>query len=85
MMMMMMICLRVQKIGCGILGQCDCDAYATIDDDIVMAEIQTDQEIAREMRSNDRKDAEEPDYKGKEEEGKVEVSFSTLSEALGSH
>jgi hypothetical protein len=73
----------VRKIDCGVLGQYDYDAYATIDDDIVMAEAQTDEEIVREMGSKDEKEAElEEEDKEEEEEEKVELSIPTLSEAL---
>jgi hypothetical protein len=75
----------VRKVDCGVLGQYDYDAYATIDDDdIVMAEAQTDEEIVREMRSKDGKEAEEPEEEDKEEEEeeKLELSVPTLSEAL---
>jgi hypothetical protein len=74
----------VRKVNCGVLGQYDCDAYATINDDIVTAETQTDEETVREMGSKDEKKAEEPEEedKEKEEEEKVELSIPTLSEAV---
>jgi hypothetical protein len=73
----------VRKTDCGVLGQYDYDAYATIDDDIFTAETQTDEEIVREMGSKDEKEAEEPEEEDKEEEEKKgELSIPTLSEAL---
>jgi hypothetical protein len=73
----------VRKVDCGVLGQYDYDAYANMDDDIVTAETQTDEEIVREMKSKDGKEAEEPEEEDKEEEEEVvELSVPTLSEAL---
>jgi hypothetical protein len=60
----------VRKVDCGVLGQYDYDAYVTIDDDIVTAETQTDEEIVREMRSKNEEEAEEPEEEDEEEEGK---------------
>jgi hypothetical protein len=60
----------VWKVGCGILGQYDCDAYEAPDDDITY-KTQTDKEIVREMRSESGKKAEElaeRDGEEKEEE-----------------
>jgi hypothetical protein len=60
-------------------GTDDYDAYSTIDDDIVTAERQTDEEIVREMGIKDEKEAEEPEEEAREEEEeeKVELSIST--------
>jgi hypothetical protein len=69
----------MRKVYCGVLGQYGYDAYATIDDGIITAETQTDEEIVREMGSKDEKEAEEPEEEDKEEEKeKVELSIPTL-------
>jgi hypothetical protein len=65
----------VRKIDCGVLGQYDYDAYATIYDDIVTAETQTDEEIVTEMRSKDGKEAEEPEEDEEDEEEELSCQF----------
>jgi hypothetical protein len=68
----------VRKVGRDILASYDLDAYVSIDDDVVMAEIQTEEDIAVEVK---RKETNEP---GEEEDHDqdTEVAVPTLSEAL---
>jgi hypothetical protein len=63
------------------LGQYDYDAYATIDEDIVTTEAQTDDDIVSEVK----KDRAEEDIEEEDEEGGEEcseVSIPTVSNAL---
>jgi hypothetical protein len=63
---------RTRKVNCDELGQYDYEAYATIDDDIVTTEAQTDEDIVSEVK----KDTEE----GGEEFS--EDSIPTVSDAV---
>ncbi|XP_023721482.1 tigger transposable element-derived protein 4-like [Cryptotermes secundus] len=66
----------LRKVNCDELGQYDYEAYATIDDNIVTTEAQTDDDIVSEVK----KDTEEEDEEGGEECS--EVSIPTVSDAL---
>jgi hypothetical protein len=64
---------RVRKIDFHVLGHYEYDAYATIDDDIVTTEAQTDKDIVREVRNKNGKldpEKEEDDKEEEEEEEK---------------
>jgi hypothetical protein len=65
----------VRKNGCDVLGRREYDAYATIDDDIVTTEAQTDEV----RHKNGKLDPEqEEDKEEEEEEQKAEVPIPTL-------
>jgi hypothetical protein len=75
----------VRKIDCDVLGHYDYDKYATIDDDIVTTEEQTDEDIVREVRNKNGKldpEQEEEDKEEEEEEEKAEVPAPSVSETL---
>jgi hypothetical protein len=73
-----------RKIDCDVLRHYGYDACATIDDDVVTTEAQTDENIVREVRhKNGKLDTEEEEGdKEEEEEEKAEVPTPSVSEAF---
>jgi hypothetical protein len=69
---------RVGKVDRDTLASYDLDAYVSIDDDVVTAEIQTEEDIAVEVK---RKETNEPEEK-EDRDQETEVVVPTLSEAL---
>jgi hypothetical protein len=74
----------MRKIDCDVLGHYEYDTYATIDDDIVTTEAQTDEDIVRVVRhKNEKLDPEqEEDKEVEEEEEKAEVPTPSVCESL---
>jgi hypothetical protein len=60
----------MRKIDVDVLGHYEYDAYATIDDDIVTTETQTDKDIVREVRHKNGKLDSEKEEEDEEEEEK---------------
>jgi hypothetical protein len=67
----------VCKVDHDILASYNLDTYVSIDDDIVTAETQTEEDIAMEVK---RKETNEPEEEDHDQE--TEVAVPTLSEAL---
>lgn len=70
----------LRKVSCDELGQYDYEAYATIDDDIVTTEAQTDDIVSEVKEDRAEEDTQEEDEERGEECS--EVSIPTVSDAL---
>jgi hypothetical protein len=68
----------VRKVDRDILASCDLDAYISIDDDVVTAETQTEEDIAMEVK---RKQTNEPEEE-EDHDQQTEVAVPNLSEAF---